>query len=600
MRSFALFLLITTLAFGPIGCDDGGSTPPVPKTVVQTVTVVVHDPPNPITLTVQPITPTTPSVTPTIPTTSVNQTPSATLTVYTPLNVTVDSATLRGNINYVWGSSGAVAFQWAMVNSDGTYGVMGIEYLNNHPTGNVSVTLSGRLRPGTNYAYRLVLQVNASTAFYSDIARFTTSVAAQAMAGSAALPNGSVPSSNAKATESLPVPTSILVNTEGYTNLGEDYVTLHGFVDVPNNLTTGVDVFFQISLDGENWNNWYYAGNTKKDGDFGVTVGSLLSNTKYFYRVGAGSSPENSVYGYSSEFTTLALSDIREQLLKMIGDLIGQTNMTARQAEVILTQQINLLSPKSVAYNNDLVSNVYSSAQMLSDISNSQDVDGAISASLAGKIIKALNRASALRSSVQPYFQAVYDTEMVSPYSTFDGTSTVSVGAMVVGNSGSANLPNVYSSAVQLAGKAVSRKVTLVAGSAGAPVEVPTDMLLDVAQVLVDGVNTLVDRTRDVIYRNYNETGTWTVNWAMWLANRAFVASRTLNDFSKLPEVNDLLTPNLKIQINAIKGNIKSLRTEIEGLRDRANASSRQEFRMTTDRVQRRYIDGESNDGPKG
>ena len=603
-----------------------------------TITPTVPD----VTPTVPTVTPTTPSVTPTIPTTPTGPTNPTTsvvptapvtpvvspLTALDPSNLSANSATLHGNINYTWPAvtsdgftvTGVTGFQYMRTNSDPNWTP---KFLNGHPTGNVSVNLDGKLRPSTDYSYRLFLALSyhkennppqapedRNATYYSNVSRFITPVAVAALSAGSSLPNGFAPSSKAKATEILPDASSIIVDTEGYTNLGEDYVTLHGFVDFPSKLAVLANVFFQISDDGgENWYNWYSAGQSKIDGSFAVSLGNLFKNTRYFYRIGAGFSPENIVYGYSREFTTLASSDVRAGELRRMEDILTQVNDTVDNAGTVLTISSKFLQfhPKSVARNNDIVSNALSSGQILNLMSQSSDIDGAISADLARRIIKGLNKVSALRYTVQPYFQTVYDLEMVNPYSTNDEPLSPSYEmgkAALAGSVGSSSsVSNVYGIALQLTGRGKLYKASVAASSetgSTANVEIPSDLLLEVVRALIDGVNTLADRTRSATYQDYDNSQGWTENYVYYLANRAFIAARTLYDLSLISSVNDLLSRDMKIQISNLKESMKSFRTEVESFRDRANATSRSQFRWNASNLQRRYVDGQSDYGQKG
>ncbi|MBI3633229.1 MAG: hypothetical protein HY226_02975 [Candidatus Vogelbacteria bacterium] len=527
------------------------------------------------------------SIPSTTSTTSVPPTSVATVRAFASTGVTATSATLHGSINYVWGTGGTSGFQWIVDDGQTINWQNSTTEFFGHASGNIQLSLVDRLRPNTNYAYRLfVAPGDAIQPIPSDfVIRFTTLAAAQAMSVGQMVA-GFAPSPLAPTTQVLPTASSIVVETQGYTNLGQDYVTLHGYVDVPRGLTVAAQVFFQTSVDGTNWTTWYNAGTTLVDERVPTTIGGLGSNTLYYYRVGAGFSPENSTYGYPRSFTTLASSDTRAGQLKNLSSIVDQINSLEPQVATMVTY--SGMSPKTVQSVSQSYVDVLAQGRVLVDLSTSPDVDGAISEDLAGRIIAASDTVDTLRSKADLYFNKVYRAEFSHPNSTSDPAPVPQgVGAANVGSSGQ----SVKSVAAKMVGASIDQ-------SQG--VEVPDYLIVDILRGLVAGVNALCDRTRDVIYRDYNNVDTWTESYGTYLANQAFVAARVLHDLSVSPGVADLIDTNLRHDLSGVDSNIKSLRTDFRGLQDRANLYSRTNSRFNSDRLQRRYIDGESYDGGKG
>lgn len=305
-RNFVLFVaVLIALAFNT-GCRRGGRSsssntniyniPGPTVTPTPTPTYV----PTPTPTYVPTPTPTyfpTPSPTPTVfPT----PTPINPLTVLSPSNVTSDSATLNGSVAFypeVLRPPISLGFQWALQTISGQENWSVPIVLNpSSQMGLISTRISGLLLPGTTYSYRIFLNIDGFTVWYSEVVNFIT------LAAPAPTPNPT-PTVNPPPT---PVPFNPL-HVFNATSITSTSATLNGSVDeYPGRGQTPTVLGFQYALanpGNEVWSTVFlFPSNTI--GPKTTTITGLSPGTTYSFRVYLALNSTTEFYSNVMNFTT--------------------------------------------------------------------------------------------------------------------------------------------------------------------------------------------------------------------------------------------------------------------------------------------------------
>jgi hypothetical protein len=309
-RNFVLFAFFMIVLALTTGCGHGGGGgavlnvyPRPTTTVTPTPTPTVFPTPNP-----------TPTLIPTVipsPTPTVIPTPSPTpvnpLTILSPTNVTSDSATLNGTVAFypeVLRPAIALGFQWALQTTAGQEVWSAPIILNpSSQMGLISTRISGQLQPSTTYSYRIFLNIDGFTVWYSEVVNFFTLATP--------IPNPS-PSPTPTPTPTVtptPTPTPAFnpLHIFNATSITSTSATLNGSVDeYPGRGLTPTVLGFQYALanpGNEIWSSVFlFPSNTI--GAKTTTVTGLSPGTNYSFRLYLALNSTTEFYSDVFNFTT--------------------------------------------------------------------------------------------------------------------------------------------------------------------------------------------------------------------------------------------------------------------------------------------------------
>ncbi len=495
-------------------------------------------------------------------------------------NVGSNSATLNGSVSGIsWANGGAAYFlvspnkQQPWVTQDA-----------GQPVGNVTTTVAN-LTPDTDYWARLI----TITSSVANQPKGEWVVFRTLASGQAGMTPTFQPSTKALSSRSMPVFNQADGQTRGYVNLTMDGVTLLGYVYC--NSERFVNVWFQTSTDGENWNN-YYVGVWEKDGAVKYTLYGLSSGTAYKYRIAVASFEERLRYGEDLKFTTLISSEHRDSYISFAGSYTENMRSSA--------ETVKSMCDGSYMGDDGFVSSVSDEMDRANDSEyfawvflSSPELSDAVLADTASNFINA----DKVLTEARTQFSTL--CERASNASGNVGSPAIQPPQPVI----------VYKTTPVPATKEIFRKaedlsgkdITFATSQGPEAIETPNNhtsqSYIDNGYVYRKVVNALIDgieSSRQIVNHirwNSDISDYWSARYVTNLTFRSYLAVIVVNQFITLPEVKRCLDTDTKVRLERMRDEMKNFRADMRGFEDDC-LSARQKQSRAYQCILMRYVTG--------